>query len=229
MTKWMSPLVTTSKGRERSPGSSSERKRTKKHGRHLYCRTVTVTWNCRSIRNKDSYLSLLVNIHRPSVICLQETRLQDQPDPTVLKLYHPYRRYEGLDVAIYIHKTLIQTEATLNTPLEAVASRVRFNNTYLAICSLYLPPNTPIVDDDIISLFSQLSGNRLVLGDFNAHHQQWGSERSSVREEQIVDLKLQKKLCLLNDGSATRVDERTGNASAINLSLLSPGILPDFS
>ena len=28
------PDVTTSKGRERSPGSSSERKRTKKHGRH---------------------------------------------------------------------------------------------------------------------------------------------------------------------------------------------------
>ena len=170
-----------------------------------------------------------MNIHRPSVICLQETRLQDQPDPTVLKHYHPYRRYEGHGVAIYIHKTLTQTEVTLNTPLEAVACRVRFNNTYLAICSLYLPPNTPIVDDDITSLISQLPGNRLVLGDFNAHHQQWGSERSSVRGEQIVDIMLQTNLCLLNDGSATRVDDRTGNASAIDLSLLSPAILPDFS
>ena len=170
-----------------------------------------------------------MNIHRPSVICLQETRLQDQPDPTVLKHYHPYRRYEGHGVAIYIHKTLTQTEVTLNTPLEAVACRVRFNNTYLAICSLYLPPNAPIVDDDITSLISQLPGNRLVLGDFNAHHQQWGSERSSVRGEQIVDIMLQTNLCLLNDGSATRVDDRTGNASAIDLSLLSPAILPDFS
>ena len=62
----------------------------------------------------------------------------------------------------YIHKTLTQTEVTLNTPLEAVACRVRLNNTYLVICSLYLPPNTPIVDDDITSLTSQLPGNRLV-------------------------------------------------------------------
>ena len=118
---------------------------------------------------------------------------------------------------------------TLKTPLEAVPCRVRFNNTYLAICSLYFPPNAPIVDDDITSLISQLPGNRLVLGDFNAHHQQWGSERSSVRGEQIVDIMLQTNLCLLNDGSATRVDDRTGNASAIDLSLLSPAILPDFS
>ena len=150
--------------------------------------------NCRTIRIKDSYLSLLVNIHRPYVICLQETRLQNQPDPTVIKHYHTYRRYDGHGVAIYIHKTLTQTEVTLNTPLEAVACRVRFNNTYLAICSLYLPPNTPIVDDDITSLISQLPSNRLVLGDFNAHHQQWGSERSSVRGEQIVDIMMQTNL-----------------------------------
>ena len=52
---------------------------------------------------------------------------------------------------------------------------------------------------------------------------------SSVREEQIVDLKLQKNFCLLNDGSVASVDEPTSNASAITLSLLSLGILPDFS
>ncbi len=67
-------------------------------------------WNCRSSRNKDPYLSLLVNIHRPSVICLQETRLEDHPDPPVLKHYHSYRSYDGHGVAIYIHKTLTQTE-----------------------------------------------------------------------------------------------------------------------
>ena len=185
-------------------------------------------WNCRSIRNKDPYLSLLVNIHRPSVICLQETRLEDHPDPPVLKHYHSYRRYDGHGVAIYIHKTLTQTEVMLNSPLEAVACRVKFNNTYLAICSLYLPPNIPIADDDLTSLFAQLPGNRLVLGDFNAHHQQWGGERSSPRGEQIVNLLLQTNLCLLNDGSATRVDDGTGNATAIDLSLASANTFPDF-
>ena len=64
---------TTSKGRERPPSSSSERKRTKKHGCHLHSYAImfkVLQWNCRSIRN--SYLSLLANIHRPSVICLRD-------------------------------------------------------------------------------------------------------------------------------------------------------------
>ena len=93
-------------------------------------------WNCRSLRNKDPHLSLLVNIHRPSVICLQETRLDDQPDSSVVKHYHPYKRYDGHGVAIYTYKTLIQKEVALNTPLEAVTCMVKFNDAYLAICSL---------------------------------------------------------------------------------------------
>ena len=119
--------------------------------------------NCRSLRNKDPYLSLLVNIHRRSVICLQKTRLDDQPDPSVLKHQHLYKRYDGHGVAIYTHKTLTQTEVALNTPLEAVACRVKFNDAYLAICSLYLPHNTSM-SDDITSLISQLPGNRLISG-----------------------------------------------------------------
>ena len=78
----------------------------------------------------------------------------DQPDPTVLKHYHPYRRYEGHGVAIYIHKTLTQTKVALKTSLEAVTCWVRFNKMYLAICFLYLPLSTPVVDDDITSLIS---------------------------------------------------------------------------
>ena len=62
-----------------------------------------------------------------------------------------------------------------------------------------LASQSQVVEDDITSLISQLPGNRLVL-DFNAHHQQWGSERSSVRGEQRVDIMLQTNLCLLNDG-----------------------------
>ncbi|ORD93096.1 RTJK, partial [Enterospora canceri] len=155
--------------------------------------------------------------------------LEDHSDPSVLKHYHAYRRYDGHGVAVYIHKTLPHTEVTLDTTLEAVACRVKFNGTYLAICSLYLPSNTPIADDDLKSLFHQLPGNKLVLGDFNAHHQQWGSERSSARGEQIVNILLQTNLCLLNNGCATRVDDRTGNATAIDLSLASPNMFSDFS
>ena len=125
-----------------------------------------IQWNCRSLGNKEHFLSLLINSHRPSVVCLQETRLEDQPDPPALKHYLSYRKYAGHGVAIYTHKTLSQTEVTLNTTLEAVACRVKFNDTYLSICSLYCPSRVPLDDDTMLSLYAQLPGNKMILGDF---------------------------------------------------------------
>lgn len=147
----------------------------------------------------------------------------------VLRHYHPYRKYDDHGVAIYKHETLAQTEVTLNTLLEAVAYRVRYNDAYLAICSLHCPPNTPIADGNYLSLLGPFPGNKLVLGDFNAHHQQMGGVRSSTRGEQIVNILLQTNLCPLNDGSATPVDDRTGIATAFDSSLASANIFPDFT
>ncbi|KAK3871092.1 hypothetical protein Pcinc_023738 [Petrolisthes cinctipes] len=45
----------------------------------------------------------------------------------------------------------------------------------------------------------------------------------------MADIIQQSNLCLLNDGQATRVDDRSGNFSAIDLSLASPDIHQDFS
>ena len=131
-----------------------------------------VQWNCRTLRNKHTYLATLINLHRPDVICLQETRLEDRDDPPQLKHYHSYRRSDGHGVAIYTHKSHAQTEVILDSALEAVACRVKFGNAYLSICSLYCPPQVPIDNDTFTSLFDHLPGSKLILGDFNAHHYQ---------------------------------------------------------
>ena len=52
---------------------------------------------------------------------------------------------------------------------------------------------------------------------------------SSVRVKQIVNILLLTNLCCLNDGCATRVDDQTGIATAIDLSLTSANMLHDFS
>ncbi|WP_435336437.1 endonuclease/exonuclease/phosphatase family protein, partial [Klebsiella pneumoniae] len=161
--------------------------------------------NCRSLGNKLQHLSILLALYKPDVICLQETRLEDHPDPPQLKHYHSYRRYDGHGTAIYIHKSLPQTEVVLNSTLEATACRVKFGNTYLSICSIYCPPRGPLDGDALTSLIQRLPGRKLILGDFNAHHCQWGSLRSDGRGEQIANLISQSNLCLLNDGRATRV------------------------
>ena len=188
-----------------------------------------IQWNCRGIRNKLTQLALMLSLHKPDVLCLQETLLGDRADPPQLKHYHSYRRYDGRGVAIYIHKSHPQTEVILNSTLEAVACRVKFGNAYLSVCSLYCPPQVPFDNDSFTSLFDTLPGNKLILGDFNAHHYQWGSMRTDGRGEQIANLLLHSNLCLLNDGSATRVDDRTGHTSCIDLSLSSPDIQTDIT
>ena len=67
----------------------------------------------------------------------------------------------------------------------------------------------------------------IILGDFNAHHSDWGGENTIARgggnhlAQHIID----SDLILLNDGSITRLPHRFGdNPSAIDLTLITPGI-----
>ena len=136
----------------------------------------------------------------------------------------------GGGVAIYIHHSLPYTVVNLNSTLEVVACKVKFNNMHLVICSIYCPNNVRLNHDVLDSLEHQLPHSKIiVLGDFNAHHHLWGSQRSDGRGEQIANFISSSDLVLLNDGSATRVDDGTGEVSSIDLSLFSSTLANKFS
>ena len=141
-----------------------------------------------------------------------------------LRNYHLIRKDRqgraGGGVAIYVHDTLPYLVVNLNSSLEVVACKVKFNNTHLAICSIYCPNDVRLNHDELDSLEHQLPHSKIiVLGDFTAHHHLWGSQRSDGRGDQIVEFLSDSDLVLLNDGSATRVDDATGQVSSIDLSL----------
>ena len=114
---------------------------------------------------------------------------------------------------MYIHRNLPLTVVTLNSTLEAVAGKVKFNNTYLTICSIYCPPGIMVNYDELLALEDSLPSPKLILGDYNAHHILWGSQRVDVRGEQIAKLLNETDLVILNDGSPTRVSDSTGELS----------------
>ena len=124
---------------------------------------------------------------------------------------------------MYIHQNLPFNEVPINFTVESVACRVKFNNTYLTICSVYCPPDM-VTYDELFALQESLPDHKFILGDFNAHHTLWGSLRVNGKGEQIVKLINDSDLVLLNDGSPTRVDDNTGNLSFLDLSLVSPTI-----
>ena len=198
-----------------------------------------IQWNCRSLRHKLVNLRLLVSYYSPSVVCIQESHVDDRTADAEVELnnYQLFRKDRPTrdcgatrgGVAIYVHQTLPCTRVTLNSSLEVVACRVKFGNTDLVVCSVYCPSDVALDNDELDALHHHFGGrNSVILGDFNAHHCLWGSQRSDTRGRQMMDFISGSDLAILNDGSPTRIDDGTGDVSCIDLSLVSSNIAARF-
>jgi hypothetical protein len=130
-------------------------------------------------------------------------------------------------VAILISSSYPHSHIILNTNLQAVAIRLSLHKT-ISVCSIYLPPNTPLDKAELSDLIDQLPRPAMLLGDFNAHNPLWGSSHMTPRGKQIEEIIGHHDLCFLNDGSATYVHPANGTTSCIDLALCHPQIYIDF-
>ena len=190
-----------------------------------------VQWNCRGFRANFNELCLLCNDFLPSVIALQETFLQTSI-PSSFTGFNIIRKDVDSDhpsggVALMIHHSVMFSELTLDTPLQAVAARVSLHKT-ITICSLYLPPTTPIVKEDLMHLFQQLPSPFFILGDFNGHSPLWGSDQYNIRGRIIESVLDELDLCVLNSGTPTYLHPASASATCIDLTVCDPSIMLDF-
>ncbi|GFN87761.1 hypothetical protein PoB_001426700 [Plakobranchus ocellatus] len=88
------------------------------------------------------------------------------------------------------------SEIDLRTGLHAAAATISLEKT-LTVCSMYVPPNSPISKLSLAELFEQLPKPFLVLGDFNAQSPAWGDFHGVGRGRILEDL------IILNSGEQT--------------------------
>ena len=69
----------------------------------------------------------------------------------------------------------------------------------------------------------------MVMGDFNSHHTLCGCTDTNDEGRIIEDFITRHNLVLLNDKSSTYLHPATGSCSSLDLTILSPGIFPDFN
>jgi len=71
--------------------------------------------------------------------------------------------------------------------LDSQAIIIHFENFDLSIVSIYKNPSGPLSLDEYNSLFAfcQSLTNVILVGDFNAHHNDWGSEQTDNEEETL--------------------------------------------
>lgn len=191
-----------------------------------------IQWNCRSIIPKKTDLIYLINKYNPTVIALSETWL----NPVYLFNIPGYiclreDRFDGYGgVAILIKKSVNFTQ--INFPSSAYSDiinviGIKIDN--IAILSIYLSRSSRDILNEVSNLFANLARPFLVLGDFNCHHQSWGSEISNSDGIYLLDILHANNLCLLNTGAPTRRTKPNEHKSAVDLSVCTPNLASSFS
>jgi exonuclease III len=193
-----------------------------------------VQWNCRGLRANVDEIHILIKDFIPVAFCLQETLFGD-------KNIIEFRRYtlfcskpvmrDGRahgGAALMIRKNVPHSQIDIVSNLQAVAARVSLFRP-ITICSIYLPPSSPINIKDLEDLLAQLPSPVLLVGDLNAHSPLWGSNNLDNKGKQIEDFINNNNLCLLNTKTPTYIHPATGSQTAIDLSICDPSIMMDFS
>lgn len=91
---------------------------------------------------------------------------------------------EGQGGTIYVKSSIPQRRIPLVTEPHAIACKFKLGNVYISVCSLCYPPQQPFDGDDLDRLQRHLPGRKMILGEFNMHHIQWGSVRMKIEENQ---------------------------------------------
>lgn len=193
-----------------------------------------IQWNCNGFFAHIEEIKQLIQFHDPIIICIQESRLLPR-QTCKLKNYNIYRTdYTGglnasggtlIGIKISLHSEEFMIR---NDNIQATAVKITFNTQkVLYICNIYLPPRK-FAHGDLLDVISQIPKPNIILGDFNAHSQVWGSETTDTRgdfiEKTLCD---NQNLSLLNNGHPTHLTISTGKLTAIDLSFCSPDLILD--
>ena len=186
-------------------------------------------WNVRGLRARQPELLVLMKELDPSCLCLQELKLSNNTQISVGNLYKTYMKLPDTDnneempkggSLIAVKTSISHHHIQLNSTLQAVA--ISFTHGKLkSLCSIYIPPNDRITDDQLQELIDQLPKPTLIMGDFNTHNPLWYDHRIDQRGEKIQNLIEKEDLMVLNEDYPTYFRPHDQASSTIDLALIS--------
>uniref|UniRef100_A0A1I8NJW5 Endo/exonuclease/phosphatase domain-containing protein n=1 Tax=Musca domestica TaxID=7370 RepID=A0A1I8NJW5_MUSDO len=113
--------------------------------------------------------------------------------------------------------------------MECMGVAVKCGTAEVEVLNMYIPPLNSCASRYMPNISSLLVGNnRLVLGDFNAHHELWHSvlgndQRGMALAEQIDS----STFCTVNEDAPSRI--RGDCHSSLDISIVSPGLTNDVT
>ena len=179
-----------------------------------------VNWNCCGILNKQSELA---NIALNSdVVCISESKLN------LTKKFYPPTNFNfirkdrsttshGGGLITLIRDGMQYEEVIMDTGFSQIGIEIQGikifkDSEFVHIFNVYIPPaieNFQEMHNALPHLFHCFSNyNKIIIsGDFNAHHELWGSEIGGTRGKIIKELITNHSWSLLNNGNATHINK----------------------
>lgn len=167
----------------------------------------------------------MINKFNPFIIALQETWLRPNSCFKIpgFSCIREDRQDSYAGVALLIQHTFNFSHIPIphhNNDYSIVAARV--NN--ISFVSVYIPHPSSLIYDELEQILSSIPSPLIIMGDFNAQHQSWGSSSSNHYGNRIVDFLNDYNLCILNNGNHTRRTQPHEGTSAPDLSFCSPSL-----
>ena len=192
-------------------------------------------WNCRHIKtNLIQFTQFLHNSKTTyHALCLQSLAVKRSDLPVIPNyFYPPFYSIENdkIRTATYIRKSIkVVSQQPIPNIFNDICDIELAQDKSLRIINTYFPEGC--TQENMTRWISDLqSENVLLVGDFNSHHSLWGGSgiRTSRGGQWLFDNISESNLCLLNDGSFTRVPNHNGEQpSVIDLSLISSELFID--
>lgn len=191
---------------------------------------LALQWNLCGLSTRYAELEHLINVYKPSIIALQEVQTRQgrqklENSGFEWEFAFPPGEVTKNGAALGVQKGIPHKFIELDSPLQAVAATVEWPVRATFAC-LYLckKDGRSTISEKLNSLLDQLPLPVILLGDFNAHSDLWGSEQLDERGKAIEEVIGERGLIVLNTGAATRIDWAAGTMSAIDLSLASDSL-----
>jgi len=203
-----------------------------------------LSFNAQSWASKATEIEHMILQHNAKIVLMQET-WSNSSNPVQLANYtaHNFIRHSsthGGGVSNLIHHSIASsrllicpdiTQRLTQHNIECIATIVHIQDKRTALLNIYIPHPRDIPINqfkpllhDLFSFVIDASDAQIIAGDFNVHHEMWGSrthiaDNDSTRKyaTQLAELFYEHALEIANDGTATFHSQSTDTETAIDL------------
>ncbi|CAJ1057143.1 RNA-directed DNA polymerase from mobile element jockey [Xyrichtys novacula] len=186
-------------------------------------------WNARSLMANGQEMKHYIRKMKiqPDVVCVQETFLKPSLDFKVSG-YMTIRRDRSEEearggCAIFIRQGISYRLIESGEEQEYIVVELWEGGEAVVIVNYYNPGGRLILDR-LVRIKGVDRRKVIWCADFNAHNTLWGGKHTDVDGRVVEELMEERELVCLNDGRGTRIDVRTGNESAIDITLVSANL-----